>query len=337
MSGEREAVVAAGKKLLAEGLIARTWGNVSSRRGNRMWITPSGRSYEGLRSDEIVPMEIAAGDDSGGMNPSSEWRVHRAIYRERRDISFIIHTHQKEASVFSTLGLELPLGQGRAVPVAAYGFPGSADLEAAVAAVLGSADGVLMANHGILAFGKDGESAFAFAREMERLAALEIEKALGDKACDLYAFVLSAMTAIPLASVSSFADMTAAIRARRRDIVAVLPVRSEAVLAFSRLRRNLCPYLDDFAQIIGAEMSWAPQDPQAIAAAFGDRHGVFLAGAGALMGGATAADAQAAALIAEKNCRAFFAGRLFQGANPLGAKEAAALRRFYLDVYSRRY
>ncbi len=336
MSCGPDAVLEAGKKLLAEGLIVRTWGNVSCRRGAEMWITPSGRSYERLHPEDIVKMDLRTGTYGGSVKPSSEWRVHQGIYLARPDIAFIIHTHQMEASVYSTFGRDLPVADG-IVPIAAYGFPGSETLEMAVEAVLGEADGVLMANHGILAFGKDGESAFSFAREMEEAAKKVIKQAEMEEGQRQFAAVLQDMAVVPEVTMPKTEFYSEAIKSARRDIAALFPVDTGYIQAFSRLGKKLCPYIDDFAQIVGVDMIGAPLETDAIVAALGDRQGVFLAGAGAVFGGTTLEDAKAAATIAEKNCRAFFKGLLFAGAKALGAEEALALRKFYLDIYSRRY
>ena len=95
-------MIEAGKRLLHSGLIARTWGNVSCRiNENQFVITPSGRSYENLKPEEIVIVNISDGRPWGNVLPSSESGVHREVYRLRPEINFVIHTHQPEASVMS--------------------------------------------------------------------------------------------------------------------------------------------------------------------------------------------------------------------------------------------
>ncbi|MDF2871470.1 MAG: class aldolase/adducin family protein [Anaerocolumna sp.] len=132
---EKEAkisVVNAGKKLVKVGLIARTWGNVSCRISDTQFvITPSGRDYMSLTPEEIVTVAIEDLSYEGNIRPSSEKGVHAEVYKHKSDVNFVIHTHQENASVISTLGLEsvkadvqYPL-LGKKIICAAYGLPGT--------------------------------------------------------------------------------------------------------------------------------------------------------------------------------------------------------------------
>jgi len=73
-------VIEAGKQLVKENLIVRTWGNVSSRLDdNSFLITPSGRNYFTLTPAEIVEVKIADLSHKGDVKPSSEKRIHAAV------------------------------------------------------------------------------------------------------------------------------------------------------------------------------------------------------------------------------------------------------------------
>ena len=181
----REEVVAAGKRLIEAGLIARTWGNVSARAGrDHFVITPSGRAYENLAPEEIVPVKIADGSYSGEIKPSSEKGIHVAVYRQRPEINFIIHTHQAQASAVSTLHRDIEITDPAAaeitgsslLPCAAYGLPGTKKLMRGVVAALSRSRGkaFLMANHGALCLGEERGDAFRVAAELERLCAAYI-------------------------------------------------------------------------------------------------------------------------------------------------------------------
>ena len=105
----RQAVVGAGKRLLAEGLVARTWGNVSVRAGpDHMLITPSGRAYESMAPEDIVPVNLRTGAYDGPLKPSSEGKLHAEIYRTRSEIHAVIHTHQMNASTVAAARREVP-------------------------------------------------------------------------------------------------------------------------------------------------------------------------------------------------------------------------------------
>ena len=175
----RELVVLAGKKLLGSGLIARTWGNVSCRISDYQFvITPSGRAYENLNPEEIVAVNIEDGSYAGNIKPSSEKDLHAEFYKHRKDVNFIIHTHQVNASAVSPLCMDIPVSGhlmtgsfGNKVACAAYGLPGTQKLMKEASAALARSEGkaILLAYHGAVCLGKDMEEAFQVASDLERV------------------------------------------------------------------------------------------------------------------------------------------------------------------------
>jgi L-fuculose-phosphate aldolase len=172
----RECVVKAGIRLVNAGLIARTWGNVSCRISeNHFVITPSGRDYMSLTPDEIVTVAISDCSYTGSIKPSSEKGISAEIYKQKSDINFVIHTHQENASVISTLGLESIKNDpvfsllGDEIICASYGLPGTKKLRLGVAAALKKSNGnaVIMKHHGAVCFGRDDEEAFKAALDLE--------------------------------------------------------------------------------------------------------------------------------------------------------------------------
>ena len=176
----KEDVIRAGKQLIKAGLIARTWGNVSARISeDHFAITPSGRAYETLTPAEIVTVNTRDGSYPGEIKPSSEKGIHTAIYRERPEINFVIHTHQVYASVVSALHRDIELSDSagaaamgcRRIPCAAYGLPGSKKLKRNVIEALSRSKGkaFLMANHGALCLGENRDEAFEVAAVLEQI------------------------------------------------------------------------------------------------------------------------------------------------------------------------
>lgn len=172
-------VIEAGHKLVAEGLIARTWGNVSCRIDSETFvITPSGKPYDGLTPDDIVEVRIEDLSYRGNVKPSSEKGVHAEVYKAHPEANFVIHTHQKYASVISDLskglcdieGEEAEL-IGTVVPIAAYGMPGTGKLKKGVIAALQKYDtkAIIMAHHGAVCFGADYDEAFKVTAVLETL------------------------------------------------------------------------------------------------------------------------------------------------------------------------
>ncbi len=175
----KELVIKAGKEVVASGLIARTWGNISCRVSDTQFvITPSGRAYEDLTPEEIVLVNIADLAYDGDVKPSSEKGIHAEAYRLRPEVNFVIHTHQMLASVISALGFDVnsvdPQSAeivGDNVPLAAYGLPGTGKLRKGVVAAMQRSDSkaVIMAHHGALCMGEDYADAFAVASELEKI------------------------------------------------------------------------------------------------------------------------------------------------------------------------
>ncbi|HIR11687.1 MAG TPA: class II aldolase/adducin family protein [Candidatus Fimenecus excrementavium] len=186
----KELVIKAGKEVVASGLIARTWGNISCRVSDTQFvITPSGRPYEGLTPEEIVLVNIADLSYDGDVKPSSEKGIHAEAYKLRPEVNFVIHTHQMQASVISTLGFDINSVDAKSaevigdnVPLASYGLPGTGKLREGVVAAIKRSDSkaVIMAHHGALCMGESYEDAFAVAAELEKVCAAFICRKYGE-------------------------------------------------------------------------------------------------------------------------------------------------------------
>lgn len=174
----KKLVVKAGLDLIEKGLIARTWGNVSARISDTQFvITPSGRAYEDLTPDEIVIVNIDDCSYEGGIKPSSEKGVHAAAYRHHPTVDFVIHTHQKAATIVSITGMEIrnvyPEFRdvlGDKVPCAAYAMSTTDSLRKKVERCIEmnpSARAIMMMHHGTICMGDTYEHAFALAENLE--------------------------------------------------------------------------------------------------------------------------------------------------------------------------
>lgn len=184
-------VIKAGHELLKAGLIVRTWGNISCRINDTQFvITPSGKAYDTLTPDDIVLVNIADLSYDGDVKPSSEKGIHASCYELRPDINFVIHTHQKNASVVSTLGLDINniTGEeaeiiGTDVPCATYGLPGQPKLREGVINALkrSTSKAAIMKHHGAVCLGTDYEDAFAVANALENVC----EKFIVERCCEV--------------------------------------------------------------------------------------------------------------------------------------------------------
>ncbi len=195
-------VIKAGHELLKAGLIVRTWGNISCRINETQFvITPSGKAYDTLTPDDIVLVNIADLSYDGDVKPSSEKGIHASCYEIRPETNFVIHTHQKNASVVSTLGLDINniTGEeaeliGTDVPCASYGLPGQPKLRKGVIGALerSKSKAVIMKHHGAVCLGSDYEDAFAVANALESVC----EKFIVERCCEVSGKAVDTFTGV---------------------------------------------------------------------------------------------------------------------------------------------
>lgn len=174
----REQVAAAAREMARRGLARGSSGNVSRRWGVGMLITPSSVVYRHLRPGQIMAVDLDGGVRSGSGIPSSEWRMHAAIYRARPDVRAIVHTHSPWATAASfRAAVSVVHDEGRIlfgdqIPVSRHAPPGTWDLATAVAEALGSGVAVLIARHGAVAVGPTLGEALLRAEKVEEAAEL---------------------------------------------------------------------------------------------------------------------------------------------------------------------
>lgn len=179
----RAIVCDAGKQLVKDGLIARTWGNVSVRLDEkRMVITPSGRKYQTLTPDEMVVVNFYTLEYEG-LKPSSELKLHCEIYKTRPHIHAVIHTHQLYASIIAATQRNVEILDknhqkvlgAKIIKAAPYALPNSKAITLGTAQAVGESNAALMANHGVLCIGTDMKNTFEVAHTLEAACQLFIE------------------------------------------------------------------------------------------------------------------------------------------------------------------
>lgn len=169
MSALREQLCEYGRRISAKGLVAGAGGNISAREGTLIWMKPSGLAMEDLSAEDYVGVDLKTGQVVEGRHkPTSEVNMHRAIYREREDVTAVFHTHSPWASgvISSEGGEELramfaefvcDLGRVATLP---YITPTTEELAEAVALCAREADTMLMRNHGVCALGTTLKQAY---------------------------------------------------------------------------------------------------------------------------------------------------------------------------------
>lgn len=91
------------------GLVVLTWGNVSAidRESGLFVIKPSGVSYDSMKADDMVVVDLDGNVVEGKLNPSSDTPTHLELYRQFPDITAVVHTHSPWATSFAQAGREI--------------------------------------------------------------------------------------------------------------------------------------------------------------------------------------------------------------------------------------
>ena len=187
---ERQLIVEYGKKLLENNLTTGTGGNLSilNRDQNLLAISPSGVDYYQITKEDIVILDLEKNIIEGNNKPSSELAMHLTVYKNRKDINSVVHTHSIFATSVACLNIDLPpvhymiAVAGDKVPCADYASFGTDKLAQNAVESLGKKyKAVLLSNHGLLSCGKDISEAFNIAEEIEYVAEVYLRtKAVGD-------------------------------------------------------------------------------------------------------------------------------------------------------------
>jgi L-fuculose-phosphate aldolase len=183
---ERESVLKAALKLLERGLVVGTAGNVSLQLvqddgADLIAITPTSRYYDTLTVDDIPVIGLDGKKIEGKLEPSSETPMHIAIYRARKDVGAVIHTHSTYASAVAVYGLEIPpileeevMFLGGTIRVSRYARTGTTELANNAVAALEGRRAAILANHGAVGVGKTMREALDASELVEKAAKVYI-------------------------------------------------------------------------------------------------------------------------------------------------------------------
>jgi L-fuculose-phosphate aldolase len=161
--------------LAKSGLNKGTSGNCSVRFQDGFLVTPSGMAVDDMMPSDMVKMTFD-GIAEPDKKPSSEWRFHRDILQQRPEINVVIHTHSMFATTLACLHMVVPafhymiaIAGGDNIRCAPYALFGSQALSDHAIAALHERKACLLANHGMIALGRDLDDALAVAIEVENL------------------------------------------------------------------------------------------------------------------------------------------------------------------------
>jgi L-ribulose-5-phosphate 4-epimerase len=161
------------------GLVTMHAGNASGvdRKRGLVVIKPSGMDYDKLRPQDMVVTDLEGRKVSGKWNPSVDLPHHLYLYKHRQEIGGVIHTHSNYATSFALLGRPIPVYLtaiadefGAEVPCVPYTDNQSDHIGEGILKYLGKAPAVLLAQHGVFAFGPTPRAALKSAVMLEDVA-----------------------------------------------------------------------------------------------------------------------------------------------------------------------
>ena len=190
----KETVFNANLELVKHGLVIFTWGNVSAvdRDSNLIVIKPSGVSYDDMKPEHMVVVDMDGHVVEGSFKPSSDTATHLALYKAFPNIGGVVHTHSTYATSWAQAGLDIPnIGTTHAdyfsdaIPctrdMTQQEVEGEYEKETGTVIIERFSDinpdyvpGVLVKNHGPFSWGKDAHDAVHNAVVMEQVAKMDI-------------------------------------------------------------------------------------------------------------------------------------------------------------------
>ena len=169
----REQLVAHYKRVEALGLNEMSSGNLSVRLGDRMLISPNGATGDSIAVDTVVATSFD-GNYQGERLPSSEWRMHAAIYQRYAEAQAVVHTHSDYCVAVASHVMPLPgfhylvgVFGGDDVPCVPYSTFGRQKLADDASEALADRTACLLGNHGMIARGPNLQRAVNQAQRLE--------------------------------------------------------------------------------------------------------------------------------------------------------------------------
>jgi L-fuculose-phosphate aldolase len=179
----RPQIVEAGKRLRDRFFIASNDGNISARISeNEVLITPTGVNKGDVTAEMILKIDMQGNVISGSRKPSSETKMHLAVYRTRPDVQAIVHAHPPTATGFAACHIrldedvilpEVVFGLGK-IGFAEYGTPTTDEIPNAVVKEIPDCEAMILANHGALTVGPDVMQAYYRMEVLEMYAKVKL-------------------------------------------------------------------------------------------------------------------------------------------------------------------
>lgn len=174
----RSKIIDIGKKMAWDDLVQGTWGNISVKLNDEeMLVTPSAMDYFSIRPEDIVKIKISTLEyDRLQRVPTSESKIHAAVYMNHPEANAVIHTHSNGCSVFAAAhaGFRIDAPELKDiignVNITDYAPTGTIELAERVLEKLVDSHACIIANHGALFYGNDLDLVLAIANAVETRA-----------------------------------------------------------------------------------------------------------------------------------------------------------------------
>ena len=177
MKNLRSEIIKFSKMLNSKKLSTLRSGNISARYKDGFLITPSGKKYPSLKDKDIVFVSLEGLLDKKKGIPSSEWKFHQDIYKNKSEARAIVHAHSTNATAVATHKKDIPpfhymvaMAGGHDIKCANYATYGTRELSRNILKALKGRKACLIANHGQIVFEDSLSKAFELAEEVENIS-----------------------------------------------------------------------------------------------------------------------------------------------------------------------
>ncbi|MBN2626606.1 MAG: class II aldolase/adducin family protein [Spirochaetales bacterium] len=342
-----------GLRLLKEGLVARTWGNLSCRiEGNLFAISPTGLFYDDIGEEDIPLVSLDTLRWQGTFKPSSEKELHARLFRDHPGIGAIIHTHQPVASIAAAARI----GLDRDTPCVPYALPTTSRLAKKTARMVAhdpqwSRGSLLLSNHGALCCAPSMEEALEEAINLEWKAREVIEKSYTSQCRKPRSHSSSSHLFDTFGEAyhkreeeggriffqrgeQNLPDVVKQIFSLRSDKNMIIHSHTPYTQAYSSTGLILKPCLDDMAQIVGINAGVLLPGKKSVNGLLKNRDACFILNDGAYCLGADREEAKAVQAVLEKSASVTLGAVVLGGGHSISLPERFLMRMIYLKKYA---
>lgn len=185
----RKRFVTVGKLIFRSGLTSGSGGQISARipSTDLIMVKPTNFCMGRLQPEDMVIIDMEGHVVEGRYKPTSETPFHLHVYKNRKDVNAIAHTHSPYATGFGVAGVALEpiwveaMACVRGVPVVPYARGETRELGEAIIEYVKDGYAGLLQNHGVVALAPSLEEAYQTAKDVEWMAKIQFVASLVGK------------------------------------------------------------------------------------------------------------------------------------------------------------